>query len=90
VHLETKNLPEQFVLMKKQIPEDNNCYSILEALGNPTYLPPEVIREIDQSNLGLPHFLLVDRAVSPVLDFMIYPQYVTLLVFSTITDQSPQ
>jgi AraC-like DNA-binding protein len=88
VHLETKNLPEQFVLMKKQITEDNNCYSILEALGRPTFLPPEVVREIDQSHLGLPQFLMVERAVSPVLDFMIYPQHVMMLVFSTLTDSS--
>lgn len=86
VRLETKNLPEQFVLMKKQIPEENNCYTILEALGHPAYLPGEVIREIDQSHLGLPHFLMVERSVSPVLDFMIYPQHVTLLVFSTLAD----
>jgi AraC-like DNA-binding protein len=88
VHLQTKNLPEQFVLMKKQIPEDNNCYSILEALEHPTLLPAEVVREIDQSHLGLPHFLMVERESSPVLDFMIYPQHVTLLVFSTLTDPS--
>ncbi len=85
VRLQTKNLPEQFVLMKKQIPEENNCYTILQALGNPAFLPAEVIREIDQSHLGLPHFLMVERAVSPVLDFMVYPQHVTLLVFSTIS-----
>lgn len=84
VHLQTKNLPEQFVLMKKQIPEENNCYAILEALGHPAFLPAEVVREIDQSHLGLPHFLMVEQATSPVLDFMIYPQHVTLLVFSTI------
>jgi AraC-like DNA-binding protein len=86
VHLQTKNLPVQFVLMKKQIPEENNCYSILEALGHPTFLPQEVVREIDQSHLGLPHFLMVERESSPLLDFMIYPQHVTLLVFSTLTD----
>ena len=82
VRLETKNLPEQFILMKKQIPEENNCYTILEALNHPVSLPTEVVREIDQAHLGLPHFLMVDREVSPVLDFMIYPQHVTLLVFS--------
>jgi AraC-like DNA-binding protein len=85
VRLQTKNLPEQFVMMKKQIPEENNCYTILQALGHPTFLPAEVIREIDQSHLGLPHFLMVERAVTPVLDFMVYPQHVTLLVFSTIS-----
>jgi AraC-like DNA-binding protein len=85
VRLQTKNLPEQFVLMKKQIPEDNNCYSILEALGHPTYLPPEVVREIDQSHLGLPQFIMVERVVSPVLDFMVYPQHVTVLGISTIS-----
>jgi len=87
VRLETKNLPEQFVLMKKQIPEENNCYAILQALGHPTFLPVEVVREIDQSHLGLPHFLTVEREISPVLDFMIYPQHVTLLSFSPLTDQ---
>lgn len=87
VRLETKNLPEQFVLIKKQIPEENNCYTILEALGNPTFIPAEVVREIDQSHLGLPQFQMVERAVSPVLDLMVYPQHVTLLVFSTLTNQ---
>ncbi len=82
VHMETKNLPEQFVLMKKQIPEENNCYAVLEALGHPAFLPAEVVHEIDQSHLGVPYFLIVNRSLSPVLDFMIYPQHVTLLVFS--------
>ncbi len=85
VRLQTKKLPEQFVLMKKQIPEDNNCYSILEALGNPAFLPSEVVREIDQSHLGLPQFIMVERSVSPVLDFMVYPQHVTILAISTIS-----
>jgi AraC-like DNA-binding protein len=88
VRLQTKNLPEQFVLMKKQIPEENNCYTILQNLGYPSYLPLEVVREIDQSHLGLPQFLMADKAVSPVLDFMVYPQHITILVFSTPIDSS--
>ena len=90
VRLETKNLPEQFILMKKQIPEENNCYEILEALGHPDALPREVVREIDQSHLGVPHFQMVDNAVSPVIDLMVYPQHVTLLVISPLTNQSLQ
>lgn len=85
VRLETKNLPEKFVLMKKQIPEENNCYAILQTLGHPTFLPAEVVREIDQSHLGLPHFIMADRSISPVLDFMVYPQHVTLLIISAIS-----
>jgi AraC-like DNA-binding protein len=88
VRLQTKNLPEQFVLMKKQIPEENNCYEILEALGQPDTLPREVVREIDQSHLGIPQFQMVDRTISPVLDLMIYPQHVTLLVISPLTNRS--
>jgi Helix-turn-helix domain len=88
VRLETKNLPEQFVLMKKQIPEENNCYEIIEALGHPDALPSEVVREIDQSHLGVPHFQMVDNAISPVIDLMVYPQHVTLLVISPLTNRS--
>jgi len=90
VRLETKNLPEQFILMKKQIPEENNCYGILEALGQPDTLPAEVVREIDQSHLGVPHFQMVDKVISPVIDLMIYPQHVTLLVISPLTSRSLQ
>jgi len=90
VGLHTKNLPEQFILMKKQIPEENNCYGVLEALGHPDNLPRDAVLEIDQSHLGVPHFQMVDKAVSPVLDLMIYPQHVTLLVISPLTSRSPQ
>ena len=87
VRMETKKLPKQFFLMKKQIPEENNCYTIRASLGHPSFLPGQVVREIDQSHLGLPHFVMVDREASPVLDFMVYPQHVTVLVVSTLASQ---
>lgn len=90
VGLHTKNLPEQFILMKKQIPEENNCFGVLDALGHPDNLPGDVVLEIDQSHLGIPQFQMVDKAVSPVLDLMVYPQHVTLLVISSLTSRSPQ
>jgi AraC-like DNA-binding protein len=87
VRLVTKKLPEQFFLMKKQIPEENNCYTIRASLGHPSFLPGQVLREIDQSHLGLPHFVMVDREASPVLDFMVYPLHVTMLVVSSLASQ---
>ncbi len=79
VSMKTKNLPAQFVLTKKQISEENNCFHVMEQLGNPSSLPMELTREIDLSHIGVPHFSMVRPAQTPILDYIIYPQQVTIL-----------
>lgn len=79
LRLETKKLPDRFILAKTQIPEENNCYTLLENLGNPGRIPFEVIRRMDSAHQGVPQYSMVQRQEAPALDFIIYPHHVTLL-----------
>jgi AraC-like DNA-binding protein len=82
--METKNLPEQFILVRTEIPEENNCYTLLAGLGSPARLPFGILRQMDQAHRGVPRFSLVSRRETPVLDTIVYPYHVAVLEFTPL------
>lgn len=83
-HLSTDNLPEEFYMIKTEIAGRDNCYSILDSLGNPVSIPPLLKSHLMELHLGSSDITLCKRKETPILDFVVQPGRVTILEFISL------
>lgn len=79
VKILTHEFSEKFYLLKTEILENENCYSAIDALGSPSVIPELLKKRINCANMTRPQFSAIDKNESPILEYMVQNNTVTIL-----------